>query len=381
MKLTKLMLSASIAALALVSCNKQDTTPTPAANRLKSVEVSLENIVFTKGAAGEPITNNQPITVKSFQIFLTDNAGNEYTGKVADGSTDAQSYWSGEELALTMPHENAQFHYVNPNCTKVVAVANMPQKYESYAAFKTALANLKIEDQQDQDNLALYDESSDFVSRGTHTDAATDANYVSEMFEVKLELTPRVSRFEIDGFSVKFNDQPKYNEIKISQVAFQKYYPETELLTGTETGDVVLHMPDFTDQSQVYTWLDTPENPQPWYRDYCDLTITPTAPTKDLTTKVAYHIFSGTEVPTFVIKLTADGQPAYLYTQRFRKASDDSELTEFQEGYIYRMSAAGEVKEDGTIEIPEEKIDPMDRCLDITVDVKKWQVDLVYPEF
>ena len=29
----------------------------------------------------------------------------------------------------------------------------------------------------------------------------------------------------------------------------------------------------------------------------------------------------------------------------------------------------------------EDDIDPMDRCLEITVDVKKWAVDLVYPEF
>ena len=56
-------------------------------------------------------------------------------------------------------------------------------------------------------------------------------------------------------------------------------------------------------------------------------------------------------------------------------------VEEFKEGYIYRMSAAGEVENDGSIPINEDDIDPMDRCLEITVDVVKWAVELVYPEF
>ena len=50
MKLTKLMLSASVAVLALVACNKQDATP-EGPKRLKTVEVSLENVALTKGLA------------------------------------------------------------------------------------------------------------------------------------------------------------------------------------------------------------------------------------------------------------------------------------------------------------------------------------------
>ena len=94
MKLTKLMLSASIAALALVSCNKQDTTPTPTSNRLKTVEISLENVIFTKALAGDPVANNQKITVKNFQVFLTDANGNPLTYKIInhDDSTTWDSY-------------------------------------------------------------------------------------------------------------------------------------------------------------------------------------------------------------------------------------------------------------------------------------------------
>ena len=45
------------------------------------------------------------------------------------------------------------------------------------------------------------------------------------------------------------------------------------------------------------------------------------------------------------------------------------------------MSAAGEVLSDGSIPIDEDDIDPMDRCLEISVDVVDWVVELVFPEF
>ena len=98
MKLTKLMLSASVAALALVSCNKQDTAP-EAPKRLKTVEVSLENVALTKGLAGPKIEAGDAVVLNDFKIFLTDGSGNEYTAKVADGSADAKTYWNAVDLS------------------------------------------------------------------------------------------------------------------------------------------------------------------------------------------------------------------------------------------------------------------------------------------
>jgi hypothetical protein len=216
---------------------------------------------------------------------------------------------------------------------------------------------------------------------GQHTDKnANGTTYVSDVYKADLVLTPRISRFEVDGFTVKFNAEPKYNEIKISQIAFQNYYPETSLITGVETGALVNHIKNLADQSEVYTWLDDATKPEVWYRDYFDLTLTPTAATKDTPAPLAYHMFSTDEAPVMVIKLLADGQPAYLYSKGFYKA-DGTEVTEFEEGKIYRMSAKGEVEKDGSIPIDEDDIDPMDRCLEITVDVVDWAVELVYPEF
>ena len=375
MKLTKLMLSASVAALALVSCNKMDTTP-EVAKRLKSVEVSLENVAITKGLAGNKIEAGDAVAIKDFQLFLTDASGNEYNAKVADGSADAQTYWSTADLANGPI--SASFHYVDPNCTKVVAVANVGKKL-SFAEYK-ALAALQVGNQQDQATLALYDEKNLVTANKQHND--TNANgtvYVADVYKADLVLTPRVSRFEVDGFTVKFNTTPKYNEIKVTQLAIQNYYPATSLVTGVESGDLVNHMPNLTNQAQVYTWLDTPADAV-WYRDYFDLTITPASATKDTPKPLAYHLFSSNVAPVMVIKLLADNQPAYLYSKGFFKA-DGTPVTTFEEGKIYRMSAKGEVENDGSIAIDEDDIDPMDRCLEITVDVVDWAVELVYPEF
>ena len=377
MKLTKLMLSASVAALALVSCNKQDTTP-EAPKRLKTVEISLENAALTKGLAGSKIEAGDAVVLNDFKIFLTDGSGNEYSAKVADGSADAKTYWNTADLADGAIE--ASFHYVDPNCTKVVAVGNLGDDL-TFAEYK-ALANLKVGEQQEQDKLVLYDVKDLVKASGQHTDQNVNGTtYVSDVYEAELVLTPRISRFEVDGFTVKFNSTPKYQNINVTQIAFQNYYPETSVTTGVESGELVNHIKDLANQSEVYTWLDTPvEGTTPWYRDYFDITITPSAATKDTPKPLAYHVFSSDAAPVMVIKLLADGQPAYLYSKGFYK-TDGTPVTAFEEGKIYRMSAKGEVENDGSIPIDEDDIDPMDRCLEITVDVVDWAVELVYPEF
>jgi len=381
MKLSKLMLSASIAAIALVSCNKQDTTPE--SKRLRSVDISIDNIVITKAAAGDKINAGDAVVVNDFQIFLTDASGNEYTGKVKDGSAAAQSYWTAADLSEAI---SAEFHYVDPNCTKVVAVANMGKEL-TFAEYK-ALTTINIDEQQNSQNLVLYD-AKDLVATGNqHSDPNVDGTtYVADIYKADLVMTPRVSRFEVDGFTVKFNDEPKYQEINITQIAFQNYYPTTTVFEGAEDGEPVIYMQNLANQAEVYNWLDTPvEGEVPWYRDYFDVTITPAAPTADIkdadgnNAPLAYHIFSCDLVPVMVIKLTADGQPAYLYSKGFYKDAE-TPVTTFEEGKIYRMSAKGEVENDGSIPIDEDDIDPMDRCLEITVDVVDWAVELVYPEF
>ena len=109
--------------------------------------------------------------------------------------------------------------------------------------------------------------------------------------------------------------------------------------------------------------------------------MTPSAPVKDAPAPMAYHVFAGEVIPTMVIKLLADGHPAYVYTDVFTAKSTGSALTAIEPGKIYRMSASGEVDATGgSVEIPDD-LDPVKRCLDITVDVVDWVVEIVTPEF
>ena len=280
MKLSKLMLAAFVAVLALASCNKQDTTPQ--ANRLKSVEISLENVLITKGLAGDKIQAGDAVVVNDLKIFLTDASGNEYDAKVSDGSAAAQSYFTG------VPAETVAFHYVDPNCTKVVAVANLGKDI-TFAEYK-ALAALNIEDQQDATALVLYDEATLTSTTREHNDAAADGTtYLAPVYEAELTLTPRVSRFEVDGFTVKFNATPKYNEVKITQLAFLNYYGKTTVVEGTES-DLVASPVDFTNQSEVYAWLDNGQTA--WYRDTFEVVITPEDNVQSTPKPLAYHMFS-----------------------------------------------------------------------------------------
>lgn len=385
MRVTNLMLSACIAALALVSCAKEDLSGSHS-SRMKSVEVSLKNVVFsgTRGEAGTKINNGDAVVVNDIKIFLTDAAGNEYSAKIADGSADAQNYWSADQLTAGSPL-SAEFHYVDPNCTKVVAVANLGSNL-TFAEYQ-ALANLKVGEQQNSGALALYAEGNLTAKNEQHNDVNVDGTtYVSEVYEAALTLYPRISRFEVDGFVVEFNATPKFQNITITDILFQNYYPETSLITGVESGELVNTIADLANQSTVYNWFNSTKDAA-WYFDSFNLTITPAAPKADTPKPLAYHMFSCATAPVMVIKMLADGSPAYIYTKGFYSSTEvDGEgkpllIEDFKEGTIYRMSAAGEVSSNGSIPIPEDKIDAMDRCLEITVDVTEWVVELVYPEF
>lgn len=387
------MLSACVAAVAFTSCEKEDIIPQVQNTRMKSVEISLENVAFssTRGAAGNKIKAGDAVVVNDFKIFLTDDGGNEYNAKVADGSSDSKTYWSAEDLAAGNLPTEANFHYVDHGCIKVVAVANLG-KDMTYPEF-LQMESLKIENEQNQTDLSLYAEDYLELKNGTHSDVNVDGTtYASDVYGAELTLTPRVSRFEVDGFSVKFNATPVHQEIQITDLLFQHYAAETSLRTGVESDNHVLHITDLNNQTEVYNWFNKSYSAM-WDWDHFSTPLMIKASeavnnvaVADTPTPLAYHIFSGTTIPTLVIKLVVDGQPAYLYSKGFYSSEkmengSPAPITQFEEGKIYRMSAAGEALGDGSIPVDEDDIDPMDRCLEISVDVVDWVVELVFPEF
>lgn len=391
MKLSKLMLSAFVAAAALVACNKENTTPEPS-KTLKSIDINIENLFYTKGAAGNKIDptaeTGAPVKLNDLRIYLVDASGNFYTGKTADGTADATSYFDAATVADAIADE-ISFHYVDTKVDHVIAVGNMGETtYENEAALQAATLAITGA-QQDQNTLVLFANAPVEGPDGTHNNDTQNGNVQeNQRYTAELTLKPRVARFEVDGFNVEFEETPIYSEIKFTQLAVVNYYDETNLYTGADATLVnplasYYNATTVLNETAIYSWLATkPENTPAWTYDVEDLVATPEAPVVDFATPRAYHVFATAEAtPVFFIHLLADGVPAFLYTKNFKNAAGDA-VTEFKEGYIYRMSAATEAGlKDGNIPVPEDKINPMDRCLDITVEVEEWVVEVITPEF
>ena len=382
MKITKLMLSAFVAAMALVSCNKE--THTPEVANLKTVEISLKNIVMTKGPAGEKIEANDkgempPIEVKNFKVFLTDQSYySGYSAWNAEGTKVADFYFTGADN-LT---EVQQFHYVDHKCTKVVVVANMGDvSFEQVMSINTPIAN-----QQDQSNLILYGEM-DLQSTGRqHTNVETGD--LTDIYEANVMLYPTISRFEVDGFAVSFSSNPAFDKVEVTDIAFQHYFPHLAFNTNDDymtiagAGSHTLHIAtaDLENDAKVFQWFNGTASTG-WFRDSFNpaLAMTPSSPKADAPAPLAYHFYSGEAVPTMMIKLLADGVPAYVYTSKY-KISEKDYLTVLKPGKIYRMSGAGITSGDGSVVIPDD-LDPIQRCIEVSVEVLDWSVQLITPEF
>ncbi len=374
MRLSKLMLLALVAVFAMVSCSKENHTPE--ANTLKTVQISLENVIMTKGPAGDKISANQKVAVKNFQIFLTDDSyAPSYTAKNADG-TDAVFYFD-QSSDLSKVHE---FHFVDHKCTKVVVVANLGPGI----TFEDVMdLNVAIKDQQDQNSLILFGEKNLSSTGRTHT--VEGSTKYTEVYEAAVTMKPAIARFEVDGFTTKFSATPKFDKVSVTAIAFQHYLPALTANTNggklniAGSGSHVAPIANLDDESQVFGWFNGSSS-NGWFIDRFSpaLEMTPAAPKADVPTPLAYHFFAGEVVPQMVITLTADSSPAYVYTSVFHKGSET--LTQLEAGKIYRMSAAGLASGDGSIEIPDD-LSPIQRCLEVKVEVVDWTVDIITPEF
>ena len=390
MKLTKLMLSALAAAVALVACNKVETD-VPENTALKTVNLSLENVVMTKGPAGDKIKTNDPVKVNNFKIIITDNSYSMEYGAKADatGATDATFYFTAETFAAGA--KTYQFHYVDHKATRVIAVANMGDvTLEQIKAYTK-----DIKDQQDQNNLILVADAALEATGENHTVEGSDK--YTEVYKAEVTLKPVISRFEVDGFSVKFSTTPKFNKIEVTDIAFDHYYPTIGFSTAggkfsaLAQGAHIKNPNSYESESDVFGWLNNSATTG-WYVDRFEsgkVVMVPDDPATtdkfedraDAPTPLAYHFFAGDAVPVMVIRLLADGNPAYLYTTRFKSNSSNEDISVLEGGKIYRMSAAGVVDQTGgSIPIPDD-LDPIQRCLDITMDVQDWVVELVTPVF
>ena len=224
MKRTTIILSAFVAVLALVSCNKQDTTPE--VTSLKTVEISLKDLLFTKAQTDAFLTSDTQVKLNDFKIFLTDGTSLIQAGSY--GTTIPTYYYSNADGAV-LP-EKATIHYVPANVSKVVVVGNVGD-----ATFGDALTelsalkaiSLNIEDEQDYNNLTLYGESTLSAAGNVHNH---EDGKTYNLYQASVKLAPVVARFELDGFAMIFNTDPaKFTKVAVKQIALNNFYKTTVL--------------------------------------------------------------------------------------------------------------------------------------------------------
>lgn len=392
MKITKLMLSALVAAAALVACNKESHTPE--VTDVRTVEMSVANLVMTKGEAGNKISDGAAVVVNDFQIFLTDDSHDKvYTeGIKGDNNTEPKFYWSESELTGGFTTIAQNYHYVSHHCSRIVAIANAGRELTLDEALELGAV---IKDQQDQDNLLLFADVE--LTRHAEGKMHESEGKYAEVYVAHPVLTPTVARFEVDGFVMTFSGD-KYTKAKVLDIAFQDYLPSMKY--GVPQGTSVIPIPNLDSDADVYAWFNSDEATHfGWFRDsFTDAVLEKPATADAMGNYVAkadispkaYHFFAPAGVPDMMINLLLDGIagtniPGYLWTNTFKyldKTTNETKTLEtIMPGTIYRMSAAGEALGDGSIPFDEEDLNAVERCLEVTVEVAKWEVILVTPEF
>lgn len=390
MKATKLMLTACIAAMTLVSCNKEEHTPALSGN-LKSVQISLGNVALK--SASDFVETGTKVQLNNFKIFLTDG-----TDLIAAGTSgDITPTYYYDATSGSLPSE-VSIHLVPAEVTKVVVVGNVESStwgdgLTTYSALKAQTVN--IDDENDVTDLTLFGES--VLSSKSVTENHDGSTY--NVYTANVTLAPKVARIEYNGFAILFDTaNPKYDKVEVKQVALDNYYSVAALDPTVAATTPVQRVTSAEDATIFGFFGDNANATDPlWYSDILpsgDVVLerpaTGAMATDDMAAARAYNFFplDGSQ-PTLYIQLDVypAGEtaplPSYLYTKSFKVNADLSgDAVTFKPGYIYRMNfASTSGAGDGDIPFKEEDLENLDRCVEISVDVVPWTVELVYPEF
>lgn len=406
MKLSKFMCAAFAAAMVLAGCNKENETPVDdGSNGFKSCVLQLENVALTKLPSTDYISNNTSVTLNSFQVFFSDGT-NIYQAYESDGVAVADTYFDSDTDDLAAMK---QFHFLPHAVNEVLVIGNFDEitnlgtvdetgKYSlTRQQLREQINQLEIATQQNPSKMKLFGVDQSLVAAGNH-DTASDKNPV---YMAEVELKPTVARFEITGFNYDVDPGAtarKYTSLSIKQLTVRSYF---EKATAAVSGESVLTVTG--SQNDAYnesTYPITEGNVNAyfnavkgkgWFADEPNITFAdptwsqgnlnpttdaPYTAESDENVLYSYQLFPG-QVPQFLVRLEA--QPVsgatehlYLMTNSLRKSATEILLPQdILPGNIYRMAFTFS---DGSFEQPE-------KCIELTVSVAKWQVNVLTPEF
>lgn len=375
MKVRSFLLSALAASMTFVACDNNDNEMGQLDNTPKSVSINLPNVFAGTRSAGNTIENQSKVALTDLQVFFTDGT-NLYNGKTTEG-IEAEHYFSTKTDYDN--REDKVFHFLPHGVNKVIVVGNNGEKLTAttYEGLKKELA---IDTQQNPSDLDLYREAN-------LTSVEGEDQFGHPLYKVNVELEPRVSRIEIGSFKYNATAEDvarEYKSIEVQQVMINNYFAKADLQEGTAS-DITL---EETTAGSIFALF---EKSNGWFSDKFKETQTPATELPIVTLDAAvqfehtyasenvrpvYHFFPKNEKiatdnhPQVLVKMIGektDGTkvPLYLIANKFTPAVNQD---------MARIYVMGFEFDDNDLQNPQ-------KCVEVTVDVKSWEVVSVRPDF
>lgn len=398
MNIKSILLTAVVASMTLVACDSSDESDVLSQDKMpKSVTITLPNITQTPGsrATGKGMEAGQ-IGLKNFKVFFLDGAGECINDEVPTtaqlggkdtGLEQAPFYFDANLTNYVGASNKITYHFLPAKVSKVVVVGNIDDvEYSAVNAdFEIKNDGAEGEGVLDANNhpyYPLYGES------GLTMSTAKDDKAHDNVYTASVNLAPRVSRLEIYGFEYKSDASGTftYESVQPVKLALANYVGKYNLSTGSVNADTKVVAP--TDPSLVWDWITNAD--APWadsfsttvslaqnakmYVDFTNVPDDDNDGSKFNSNMITYSVAkSATKADNPELLLTLYGvgangakTPHYLYG----KFQGDNHPV-FDAGKIYRV----------LFPITDGAWDNPDRCVELTVTVANWTIEVVTPEF
>lgn len=377
MKLRSLVLLAALG-FGLTACNN-DGDDLLKDEESKSVTISLANVLPQSKGTGTQIQNETKVALNDYYVVFTDgtNLYGGYDLTPEGGKTEAAKYY---EAAGNM---SKTFHFVNGAANQAIVIGNVGGMegalYEQLEGCST-LAALKalvcqMGEEQDEKDLTLYG-TGNFVKKGS----ADDAQHTN-VYTAAINVKPLIARIEVTGFKyAKVDPQTvtKYSKIVLNKIAIDKYYPAVQL-DGTYSGELSFYDVPATGNSQNFFESLTPG----WTNDAFTgvVELEPDQPKlagailgegKDA---YVYHVAAGATIPYILLQMQGvpaaggDNVPLHIVAKGLLK--EDTSVNELEAGKVYHLS----------FEFDDNDLSQPAKCVEVTVTVADWVVEVVTPQF
>ena len=319
----------------------------------KSVQFSLANVISTRGVDAM-IPDATKVVLNDCQVFFVDATGKFHPGKNINDA-DAEQYFT------TAPTTALTFHFLPAAVEKVVVVGNYGSEITATNLDAVKALAATWTEQQNDDNLLVYGEAK--------LEKAADDDDHANTYKAVVNVKPLVARIEVSGFACTFSTEPLYEKIDVTMVKLNNFYP-TSNIGGVVSPADILNSPINDETAYPFFNATAPE----YSKDEIAVSLTPSAAAVELPNNgyLVYNFFPG-DVPQLVARVAGTNgtsvAPLYLATNGFKQ--EGVSVTEFEPGTIYRMNFAFA---DTALAQPE-------KCVEVSIEVAKWVVVNVTPEF